>query len=350
MICRDEKLRPFAKDAVREVIRFGARKAAQKDKLLTRFSEVADLIRESDFFAGRDKAKTVEARHVKETLESRIYRSDRIAEKIRELIADGTILIDTTDSKIGQVNGLAIYDFGDYAFGKPSRVTASIGLGTDGVVNIEREAKLSGSTHDKGVLILSGYMRNRYGQDKPLALSASLCFEQTYGGVEGDSASATELFTILSSLAEVPMRQDIAITGSVNQWGQIQAIGGVNEKIEGFYDVCKQIGLTGKQGVCIPASNVKNVILREDVRQAIADGQLHIYPIKTVEEGLELLSGIRGGSPGEEGTFHWLVDNKLRKMAEDLRSFRPGREAPSVLTAKPDLPPEYPPKVPGDQP
>jgi predicted ATP-dependent protease len=346
----DENLRHFTRDAVAEVIRFACRRVADKNKLLTRFSEVADVLRESDYFAGEAASDLVEAEHVREALENRIYRSNRIAEKIRELISEGVLLVDTEGSKVGQVNGLAVYDVGDIMFGRPSRVTTSVGLGSEGVINIEREAKLSGSTHDKGVLILAGYLRNTYGHDKPLALSASLCFEQSYGGVDGDSASSTELFAILSNLAQIPLRQDIAVTGSVNQWGEIQAIGGVNEKVEGFYDVCRVAGLTGKQGVCIPASNVRSLVLRDDVREAIGQGKFHIYGIETVDQGLELLTGVKAGSPGESGTVHHKVDGRLRSMAEDLRSFGATRETRVVAPPAGGERPPAPPKTPDDQP
>jgi len=346
----DEKLRHFTRDAVAEVIRFACRRVGDKSKLLTRFSEVADVLRESDYFAGVASKDLVDGEHVRQALENRVYRSNRIAEKIRELISQDVLLVDTEGSKVGQVNGLAVYGVGDVMFGRPSRVTTSVGLGSEGVINIEREAKLSGSTHDKGVLILAGYLRNTYGHDKPLALSASLCFEQSYGGVDGDSASSTELFALLSNLAGVPIRQDIAVTGSVNQWGEIQAIGGVNEKVEGFFDVCRVVGLTGKQGVCVPASNVRGLILRDDVREAIEKGEFHIYAIETVDEGLELLTGVKAGSTGEEGTVHHLVDDCLRSMAEDLRSFGAPRETRVVSpTAREEKPPE-PPKTPDDQP
>lgn len=347
---KKENLRPLARDAVREVLRFAARRVADQEKLLTRFSEAADLIREADYAARKRNAQIVEATDVRQALEDRVYRSGRIAEKIRELIEEGTLLVDTEGSRIGQINGLAIINLGDYAFGKPNRVTASVGLGTEGLVNIEREAKLSGSTHDKGVLILSGFLRNTYGRHTPVTLSASICFEQNYGGVDGDSASSTELFALLSNLAEVPIRQDIAVTGSVNQWGQIQAIGGVNEKVEGFYDVCRQIGLTGTQGVCIPQSNVKNLVLREDVRQAIADGRFHIYPIHTIDEGLELLTGFKAGMPEIKGSLHGRIADRLRAMAEIVRGFGRDHET-HVFPAGPDgREPPAPPRIPGDQP
>jgi len=349
-VVRDEHLHPFSRDAVAEVIRFGSREAGDQSKLLTRFSETADLIREAAYFAGLRGVELVEASHVEQALEKRVFRSNRIAEKIRELIEEGTLLVDTQGRRVGQVNGLAVVDLGDYAFGRPIRVTVSIGLGSEGLINIEREARLSGRTHDKAVLIITGYLRNKYGQARPLTLSASLAFEQTYNGIEGDSASAAEIYALVSNLAEAPIRQDIAVTGSVNQWGQIQAIGGVNEKVEGFFDVCRTVGLTGQQGVCIPQSNVKNLILRNDVRQAIADGEFHIYPIRTIDEGLELLTGFKAGSPDEEDTIHWRVDQRLTKMAEMLRGFDGSRGMRFVTTAAPPQEPPAPPRLPDDEP
>jgi len=347
---RDEHLKPFTREAVGEIIRFGSREAGDKTKLLTHFSDTADLIREADYFARAHRANFVEAAHVEQALKNRVYRSDRIAEKIRELIEEGTLLVDVQGRKIGQVNGLAVIDLGDYAFGRPTRVTASVGLGSEGLINIEREAKLSGRTHDKAVLIISGYLRNKYGRSRPLTLSASICFEQTYSGVEGDSASAAELYALISNLTQVPIRQDIAVTGSVNQWGQIQAIGGVIEKTEGFFDVCREVGLTGQQGVCIPYSNVRNLILRKDVQQAIADGVFHVYPIHTIDEGLELLTGVKAGAPDEEGTLHWLVNQRLSKMTEELKGFEGFRETRVIMTGPSAPEPPAPPKLPDDQP
>ncbi len=349
-VTKRENLRPFTREAVGEIIRFGSKQVADRTKLLTRLSETADLIREADYFARIRDARQVEASHVEEALDNRIFRSDRIAEKIREMIEDGTLLVDVQGSRIGQINGLAVVDLGDYAFGRPTRVTASLGLGAEGLINIEREAKLSGRTHDKAVLIIGGFLRNKYGQKRPLTLSASIAFEQTYSGIEGDSASAAEIYVLVSNLAQVPVRQDIAVTGSVNQWGDIQAIGGVNEKIEGFFDVCRVIGLTGRQGVCIPESNVKNLILRKDVRQAIADGEFHIYPIRTVDEGLELLTGFKAGSPEEEGTIHWRVEQRLDQMSETLRGLAATREIRMIPTAPEQPEPPAPPRLPDDQP
>jgi ATP-dependent Lon protease len=244
--------------------------------------------------------------------------------KLRDLITEGTVLIDITGKRVGQINGLAVLQLGDYTFGRPSRVTATASMGRSGIVNIEREAKLSGSTHDKGVLILSGYLRQMYAQDKPLTLSASLCFEQSYSGIEGDSASSTELYALLSRLADLPLRQDLAVTGSVNQWGDIQAIGGVNEKIEGFYDVCAERELTGTQGVIIPQANVRNLMLRPDVVDAIAAGRFHVYPITHIDQGLELLTGVPAGTIDTPDTLHYRVNQRLQKLAQDITAFSDG--------------------------
>jgi ATP-dependent Lon protease len=320
-LCSEEGLPHFDRGAVERILEFGARQAGDREKILASYAEVADLVREGAYWARREDKQIVSRRHVEQALESRIFRSNRIEEEIRELIAKGTILIDINGKKVGQVNGLSVLDIGGYAFGRPSRVTASVAMGQAGIINIERESHLSGSVHDKGVLILSGYLRNRYGQDKPLALSASLCFEQSYSGVEGDSASLAELYALLSRLADAPIRQEIAVTGSVNQWGEVQAIGGVNEKIEGFFDVCRVIGLTEKQGVIIPAANARNLILRADVVQAVADGKFHIYPVRTADEGIEILTGVRTGEVEEEGTLNATVSSRLKQLALGLKAF-----------------------------
>jgi ATP-dependent Lon protease len=269
-LCREEGLPHLDRGAIERLAEFGARQAGDREKVTASYPEVADLVREAAYWARIDKEQIVSGRHIERALKERVFHSNRIEEEIRELIAKGTLLIDIEGEKVGQVNGLSVLDIGGYMFGRPARVTASVAMGQAGIINIERESRLSGSIHDKGVLILSGYLRNRYGQDKPLALSASLCFEQSYTGVEGDSASSAELYALLSRLSDISLRQDIAVTGSVNQWGEVQAIGGVNEKIEGFYDVCRAKGLTGKQGVMIPAANVRNLILRDDLVEAVS--------------------------------------------------------------------------------
>lgn len=320
-LCNDEGMPHFDESGVEKLIEYGARQAGDRDKVLASHATIADLVREAAFWARKEDRQLVSARHVETALESRVFRSNRIEEYIREQIANGTILVDIDGKKVGQVNGLSVMEIGGYAFGRPSRVTASVGMGQAGIVNIERESKLSGSIHDKGMLILAGYLRNRFGQNQPLALSASLCFEQSYGGVEGDSASSTELYALLSRLANLPLRQDLAVTGSVNQWGEVQAIGGVNEKIEGFYDVCRVVGLTGRQGVLIPASNVRHLILRSDVIKAVAEGKFHIYPVKTIDEGMAILTGrFAGDKPGGE-SINDAVAKRLKELALGLKEF-----------------------------
>lgn len=323
-LCKEEGLPPFDREAVERLLEFGARQAGDREKISASHAEVCDLVREADYWARKEDAQLVLGRHVQQALENRIFRSNRIEGEIRELIANGTILIDIAGRKVGQVNGLSVLDIGGYTFGRPTRVTASVAMGQAGIINIERESRLSGSIHDKGVLILSGYLRNRYGQDKPLAISASLCFEQSYSGVEGDSASSAELYALLSRISDIPLRQDIAVTGAVNQWGEIQAIGGINEKIEGFFDVCRVMGLTGRQGVMIPAANLRNLILRSDVVEAVAQKKFHIYPVRTVDEGLEILTGMRAGEVGEEGTANQAVSGRLREFAVRLKEFSGG--------------------------
>ncbi len=325
-IVDEEKLLDFSKQAVCTIVEYGVRLSGRQKKLSTRFSEIADLVREAHYWAKKDGSDVVTDKHVDQAYEEKINRVSQIEEKIQELIDDGTIMIDTDDKVVGQVNGLSVYDMGEYAFGKPSRITAKTSMGRSGVINIEREAKLSGRTHDKGVLILEGYFRGKYAQNKPLTMSSSICFEQSYGGVDGDSASSTEIYAILSSLSELPLRQDIAVTGSVNQKGEIQPIGGVNQKIEGFYDVCRARGLTGRQGVMIPHLNVPELVLRKDVVKAVDEGKFHIWPVKSIDEGIELLTGVPAGEADEKGnypenTVSNLVDKKLKSLAEGLKAF-----------------------------
>jgi predicted ATP-dependent protease len=292
----------------------------------TRFADVSDIIREAAFYADHDNSKYVTASHVEKAIEEKLYRSNMIQEKIREMIERGVLLIDTEGETIGQVNGLSVMSLGDFAFGMPSRVTASVGVGREGVIDIAREAKMGGPIHTKGVMILSGYLAHKYAQDKPLGLSARLVFEQSYSGVEGDSASSTELYAILSALSGLPLKQSYAVTGSVNQKGEVQAIGGVNEKIEGFFEVCKTKGLTGTQGVIIPESNVQNLMLKEEVVEAVKAGKFHVYPVETIDQGIEVLTGARAGErlPDgvfEEGTVNDRVDKRLREMAERIKEF-----------------------------
>lgn len=268
----------------------------------------------------------IKGEYVEKAVREKIHRLDLIAEHIRKMIAEGTIMVDVEGAVVGQVNGLSVYDLGIFSFGRPSRITAKTFLGRRGVINIERESQLSGRIHDKGVLILSGYLGWKYAQDKSLSLTASLCFEQSYSGVEGDSASSTELYAILSSLSELPIRQSIAITGSVNQKGEIQPIGGVNEKIEGFFDVCNVKELTGEQGVMIPRQNIRNLMLREDVVKAVQEGQFHIYAVKTIDERIEILTGVRAGKKQADGTYpegtiNYLVDRRLKELAKGTKEY-----------------------------
>jgi ATP-dependent Lon protease len=331
MLCDDEKLRVFDATAMAKVVEFGVRLAGRQKKLSTRFDIIADVIREANYWSTKESSARVNASHVERAVKERIFRVNLVEEKIQELVDDGTFMIDTDGAVVGQVNGLSVYDVGEHAFGKPSRITAKTALGRAGIINIEREAELSGPTHNKGVAIISGYLRSKFAQDKPLIMSASITFEQSYGGVDGDSASSTEIYAILSSLADIPLRQNIAVTGSVNQKGEIQPIGGVNLKIEGFFDVCNARGLTGTQGVLIPAKNVGDLMVREDVVEAIEKKRFFVYAIESIEEGIEILTGVRAGEQNARGTFEEktvfaLVDKKLQGYAEEWRKFEAGKE------------------------
>ena len=322
-LSQQEGLPSMAADGVTELVRAACRMADDKGKLTAEFSRIADLAREAAYWARQDNGSPkILRKHVRQAIDEKVYRSDWVASKIRELIRQGTLRIRIDGKAIGQVNGLAVANLGDYAFARPSRVTASVGVGTAGVINIERESKLSGRTYDKGVLILDGYLRNQYAGENPLALSASIAMEQSYGMIDGDSASVTELFCLLSALARVPIRQDIAVTGSINQWGDVQAIGGVNEKVEGFFDVCRDQGLTGEQGVAVPAANIRQLVLRPDVVAAVREGSFHVWGIEHVDEGLELLGGIPSGQLDEADTFHGRVDQRLRELATAMKEQR----------------------------
>jgi predicted ATP-dependent protease len=320
-LCQEENLIHYDPGGVTAVIEEGMRRAGDQEKLVSQFGPLADLVREASYVAKQEDAWAVGYAHVAQALQAQHFRANRLEEQMRDRIAEGTLLIETEGFRVGQLNGLSVLYLGDHVFGHPSRVTATTAMGRSGIVNIEREAKLSGSTHDKGILILSGYLRQQYAQDKPLALSASLCFEQSYSGVDGDSASSTELYALLSSLADLPLRQDLAVTGSVNQWGEIQAIGGVNEKIEGFYDVCVREGLTGNQGVVIPQANVRHLMLRPDVVDAIQAEQFHIYPITHIDQGLALLTGELAGEIETPGTVHYRVNARLQQLAQEITAF-----------------------------
>jgi predicted ATP-dependent protease len=324
--CHDENLLHFDPTGVAKVAEYGAWLVDNQEKLSARFSDVADIVREASYWARNAGRDAVSAEHVQQAVDEKCYRSSLIEERVRNLITEGTVLVDVAGAAVGQVNGLAVIDLGDIRFGRPSRITAKTYMGKNGVVDIERESKMSGRIYEKGVLILSGYLGAKYAQERPLSLAASLCFEQSYEGIDGDSASSTELYALLSSLSRVPIRQGIAVTGSVNQNGQIQPIGGVNQKIEGFFDVCKARGLTGDQGVMIPVQNVRNLMLRKDVVDAVIVGKFRIYAVGTVDEGIEILTGCPAGARNErnlypEGTINYRVEQRLKEFAEGLRKF-----------------------------
>jgi lon-related putative ATP-dependent protease len=325
-MARGEDLRPFDRGAVARVIERSARMAGDASKLSVHLLSIADLLREADYWASVAGNGVVTADDVQRAIDTQIHRADRVRERVHDRIQQGTILIDTSGERVGQVNGLSVVELGNFAFGQPSRITARVRIGGGKVVDIEREVELGGPIHSKGVLILSSFLGARYAAERPLSLSASLVFEQSYGGVEGDSASMAELCALLSALARVPIKQSFAMTGSVNQHGEAQPIGGVNEKIEGFFDVCKARGLTGEQGVIIPTSNVQHLMLRHDVVEAVETGQFHIYPMRTVDEAIELLTGIPAGERDVEGNFpegsiNQLVEARLVELAEKQRAF-----------------------------
>jgi lon-related putative ATP-dependent protease len=320
-LARKDNLKPFHCSAISRVIEHTSRLVSDAEKISIRMRDVSDLLREADYWASERDSQTVQAEDIQKTIDSQTFRSDRLRERYQENILRETILIDTKGAKVGQLNGLSVIQLGTFAFAIPSRITARVRMGKGDVVNIEREVELSGPIHSKGVLILAGFLGARYSKDKPLSLSASLVFEQSYSGVEGDSASSAELYALLSAIAEMPIKQSLAVTGSVNQHGLIQAIGGVNEKIEGFFDICKSRGLTGDQGVLIPKSNIKHLMLRQDVIEAVDSGNFHIYPIEHVDQGIELLTGVTAGeldSDGNypDGTLNGIVQSKLAELAE----------------------------------
>ena len=329
-MCQEEQLRPFDGSGVAAVVEFGVRLAGRQNKLSARLDVIADILREADYWASKSGETIVTRALVAQALQERIARVNMIEEKLQEAIAEGLLLIATHGAIVGQVNGLSIYEIEeDYLFGCPIRITAETSMGDTGVVNIEREVNLSDATHNKGVLILSGYLRHAYAQDKPLVLSASLCIEQSYEGIIGDSASAAEVYALLSSLAGLPVNQGLAVTGSVNQKGELQPISAINEKIEGFFDVCRLQGVTGTQGVILPQQNVDDLMLRQDVIDAIAAGRFHLYAITHLNEGLALLMGVQAGQyqPGEgypADSVNGRVDARLRGYTEQWYALQHG--------------------------
>ncbi|MGB7876241.1 MAG: AAA family ATPase [Anaerolineales bacterium] len=325
-VCKKEELLDFEPSGVAKIVEESARMVGHQKKLATKFGDIVDLIRQASYWAGKNGHNLVQGEDVRQAVEEQIYRSNQLEERLGEMIEEGIILIDTDEETVGQVNGLSVLPLGDYSFGKPSRITARTHVGKAGVVNIDREIELGGRIHNKGVMILTGYLGGKYGQNLPMAFSASITFEQLYDEVDGDSASSAELYTLLSSLSGYPLRQDLAVTGSVNQRGQVQAIGGVNEKIEGFFKVCKMKGLTGEQGVVIPKSNVEHLMLRDEVVEAVREGEFHIYPVSTIDEGIELLTGVQAGAQDDTGkypdeTVNFAVQSRLKELAEKVKSF-----------------------------
>jgi lon-related putative ATP-dependent protease len=330
-LIRKDHLRAFDRCAVARVLEHSARMVEDAERLTTQMREIANLLREADHWAEAGGKDVVGPEDVQKAIDAQIYRSDRLRERIQENILRETILIDTEGEVVGQVNALSVFQLGDFAFGRPSRITANVRMGGGEVVDIEREVELGGPIHAKGVLILSSFLGGRYATEHPLSLSASIVFEQSYGEVDGDSASSTELYALLSAIADVPIKQSLAVTGSVNQHGQVQAIGGVNEKIEGFFDICKARGLTGDQGVLIPVSNIKHLMLRQDVVDAVSEGKFHIYPVETIDQGIEMLTGIPAGEADEKGAYpedslNGLAQAKLSEFAERRAAFVKAQE------------------------
>lgn len=324
--CKDGQLMPFDKTAVARVIDYSSRLVEHQEKLTTRFMDVADVVTEASYWALEAGGKSVTGEHVTHAIDQRRYRSSLAEDRLQEMIEDGTIRIATDGEAVGQVNGLSVLFFGDYSFGKPSRITARVSIGRGQLVNIERETRMSGKIHDKGFLTLTGYLNGKYGHDKPLSLSASIGFEQTYSEIDGDSASSTELYALLSELSGLPIKQGTAVTGSVNQAGRVQAIGGATQKIEGFYDLCKARGLDGAQGVMLPSDNLKHLVLKDEVVEAVRAGRFHVYGVSTIDEGIEILTGTPAGELDEEGqypegTVHHRVEERIRDLAQKARQY-----------------------------
>jgi predicted ATP-dependent protease len=324
-VCTEEKLLPLNPGGMAKLLEYSHRKAEDQDKLSIRFGEIIDLVKEANQYAKSDKAEQIGPDHIRQATAERLYRSNLWQEKIQEMIQKKMIFIDVAGAEAGQVNGISVISLGDVAFGRPNRITASVSAGGAGIIDLEREAKLGGPIHTKGVLILSGYLAEMFGQDKVISLSAQLVFEQSYSEIEGDSASSAELYALLSGLSGLPVRQGIAVTGSVNQKGEIQAVGGINEKIEGFFDVCRMVGLTGEQGVLIPASNQANLMLKEEVAAAVRDGKFHIWGVQTIEEGIEILTGVKAGklpeterTRFEPGSVFDLVNKRFTEFSDIL--------------------------------
>lgn len=332
--CQEAGLRHFAKDGIARMVEYGSELVGDQTKLSTRFADIYDLMKEADYWARKNNHALITRSDAQQAIDAKIRRANRVEEVIQKMIDDGDIFISTEGQVAGQVNGLSVMSLGDYMFGKPSRITARTYVGRAGIVNIEREVKMSGPIHNKGVLILAGYLNGKYAQERPISLSASIVFEQLYEGVEGDSASSTELYALLSSLSGFPIKQGIAVTGSVNQRGEIQPIGGATQKVEGFFEVCKHKGLTGEQGVLIPKANIRNLMLREEIVQAVAEGKFHVYPVETIDQGIAILTDREAGELREDGTYpegtvNWAVDKKLRQYATSIKEHEKKSEEPA---------------------
>ena len=328
-ICHEENLLPFTKQAIADVIEYGVRIAGHKDKLSTRFHIIADMVREADYWTKQAHKKSVGADDVEKAIQGWRRRVNMYEDKIQEMIEKNILMINTKGKVIGQINGLSVYQTGGYSFGRPIKITAKTSLGRTGIINIEREANLGGKTYNKGVLILNGFLTSRYAQNQPMSINATLGFEQSYSEIDGDSASSAEVYAILSSLSDIPLTQEIAVTGSVNQHGEIQPIGGVNEKIEGFYKVCKAKGLTGRQGIIIPDSNVDDLMLRQEIVDIVKKKKFHIYSIKTIDQGIEILTGVKAGRKTKAGfeknSINYLVAEKLKEYAAKMKGFAKGK-------------------------
>jgi lon-related putative ATP-dependent protease len=324
--CSEQGIRHLDRTGVARILEYSVERTEDRDKLTLELGDISDLIREANYFAGQDETEFIQQAHVEQAIQKRIFRSNLWEERIKELVEKDIFWVETDGSKIGQINGVSILMTGDYEFGKPNRITATVSVGREGVVGIERESKMSGNIHTKGVMILTSFLKERFAHNKPLSLTASLCFEQSYGLVEGDSASSTELFALLSALARIPIYQGIAVTGSVSQKGEIQAVGGVTRKVEAFFDICKHKGLNGRQGVIIPGKNVRNLMLKQEVIDAVKAGQFHVWPISTVEQGIEILTGMEAGERQPDGTYpkdtlFSKVDERFLEIAEIVKKF-----------------------------
>lgn len=329
--CSEQNLRHVDRTGIARILEYSMELTEDQDKLSLELGDISDLLKEANHFAGLENAEFIQKQHVEKAISKRIYRSNLVEERVRELVIKDILWIETEGEKVGQVNGLSVLMTGDHEFGKPNRITATVSVGEKGVVAIERESKLSGKIHTKGVMILSNFLKERFAHNKPISLTASLCFEQSYGMVEGDSASITELYALLSAMGGAPVKQGIAVTGSVSQKGEIQPVGGVTPKIKAFFDICKHKGLTGEQGVIIPEKNIRNLMLKEDVIDAVKAGKFHIWPVSRIEEGIEILTGMEAGQLQTDGTYpkgtlFRKVDERLREISQIVKEFGKGGE------------------------